>query len=136
MQMQWHQDINEAFKPLLEHVRQFFPTNEDEVNKIVGSYMYMGHDHEKSYYKHHMTRDYINIFQDGTVKGSIEGLNPEEYEPCDICQTLTHGGNMFSLCDDCSEKVWTWNEIQDIYFMKDGSRYVFSTRTNTYQRRD
>lgn len=56
--MEWHEDNNKAFQPLLDYAKK-----DSKID--VGDYMYMGHEPNKYYYKHYMTRQYIFINQDG-----------------------------------------------------------------------
>lgn len=69
--MKFHEDMDVAFKPLLDFASQF---NKDdlEINKTVGQYMYMFHDDEKTYYKHFGNREYLNIHRNGTIEGKLE----------------------------------------------------------------
>ena len=66
--MKFHDDLNKAFKPILDHVER----SGEEVDKTVGKYMYMFHDDEKTHYKHFGTREYFNIYHDGETEGTLE----------------------------------------------------------------
>ena len=55
-----------AFQPLLDYTRRF-TLGEEETNRAVGEYMYMGHDEVKYYYKHINTREYIYIDHEGNM---------------------------------------------------------------------
>lgn len=75
----WHDDLHKAFGPLLDHVRQS-EQNEDKVNNLVGGYMYMGHDDDKTYYKNICDRSYFNIYHNGTTEGEFKTEAPEGWD--------------------------------------------------------
>lgn len=60
--MEWHKNPEDMFKPFFEY------GSEEQVRK----YMYMGHDDEKTYYKHINTRNYFKVYHDGRTEGIIE----------------------------------------------------------------
>lgn len=71
MSFKFHDDNQKAFQPLLDHLKQNIES-EDDVNATMYQYMYMGHDEEKTYYKHFANRQYFNIGHDGSVSGQLE----------------------------------------------------------------
>jgi hypothetical protein len=58
----WHEDPEEMFKPFFHH------GTEEQVR----NYMYMGHDDEKTYYKHSFYREYFNVYHNGKTEGEIK----------------------------------------------------------------
>jgi hypothetical protein len=59
--MNWHDDINKAFKPLLDHLESK-SIGGDFVQGTVSQYMYMGNEEDDTYYyKHFATREYVKI---------------------------------------------------------------------------
>lgn len=65
----FHDDIDIAFKPLVDYLADW---EEEEAEQTLSQYMYMCHDEEKTYYKNRYSRNYFNIFDDGTTEGEIE----------------------------------------------------------------
>ena len=65
--MNFHDDINKAFQPLLDHC------SEDQ--DIMSAYMYMFHDDEGTHhYKHIGDREYIQLDVSGNLlKGNVKG---------------------------------------------------------------
>ncbi|MFC8561427.1 hypothetical protein [Peribacillus frigoritolerans] len=71
MDFEIHKSKKKAFKPLQEFLADWSNEKED-INETLDQYMYMYHDEERTYYKHFGTREYFNIFNDGTTEGEIE----------------------------------------------------------------
>jgi hypothetical protein len=60
--MHFHDDMQKAFAPLENHVKENYP--KQLFNETMSNYMYMGNDQENDnlyYYKHKLTRDYLKI---------------------------------------------------------------------------
>jgi hypothetical protein len=68
--MKFYEDIDQMFKPLIDYVEENFQG--DILENLVGQYMYMGHDDEKTFYKHFGNREYFNIKHDGSTEGKIQ----------------------------------------------------------------
>lgn len=75
--IQFHDDIDTAFKPLKDFLSGFC----DEPEKVMTQYMYMMHDEDKTYYKHFGDRTYFNIYHDGKTEGKLLkwGDNYDDY---------------------------------------------------------
>ncbi|KAB2334248.1 hypothetical protein [Bacillus mesophilum] len=68
--MKFHDDINEAFKPLKDFVSEFM--EDKEANETISQYMYMFHDEEETHYKHFGSREYFRINHEGKARGKLE----------------------------------------------------------------
>lgn len=73
--MKFHDDMNKAFKPLFDHLKDEYLSHNissEDIKHTVDQYMYMYHDEEATYYKHFGSREYFNIDNEGNTSGEIE----------------------------------------------------------------
>lgn len=73
--MKFHDDMNQAFKPLIDHLKNEYLEHNittKDFSDTLSQYMYMGHDDDKTYYKHKWSRDYFNISHDEEIEGELE----------------------------------------------------------------
>ena len=62
-------DNQELFQPLINHLKEI--EWDEDIEEILAQYHWMGHDHEKTYYKHYGDRSYFYIYHDGKTEGKL-----------------------------------------------------------------